>query len=494
MNILKPGQKEYLIEVAQSPDVVSELEERVKKSRKTLNWRILLALIIIVVPLLGLAVFLGAMFYSEGNVYMTFIISLGLCIFIFLFAYSIRRFAPLPVAFGVLVSTMSRIDEAVGSQVASKPRRDAAKRLTLCARRMRNYRPLIPLRADKRILAHEATRASWALRQFINAVIIGTDHDLKHVKETLARAAIRVGTNNWVQVGDLGSPSNNSPIQIETSIHQEEKKPGWEKTGVVVQAVGALAIFVSLAGLLIGVQQFNRQQKTNAAQLLNQEYQATLDQYLNDMSDLVLTQHLADPTSSAPVRAIAVARTLTAVRNLDGQRKGTLLRFLWEAHLINWPQPIVNLFHSDFDDTSFTNPPTLNQVYLSQLSLTNADFAGAYLMGAYLQGSVMIQANFTNAHLGCSDQNVCTNLSGAYLMRAHLNSADLSGANLTGAYLEGADLSNANLTGVRLQKAMYNVKPIHVINAQGEPVIDMPTRWPKGFDPKAAGATCSIYC
>lgn len=493
MDMLKPGQKNYLIEVAQSSEVVSELEERVKKSCKTFNWWILLALVIII-TLLGLLAVLGAMFYSEGNVDMAIITSLGICISIFLFIYCIRRFTSVPVAFGDLVSTMSKIDEAMGSQTASKSRRDAAKRLTLCARRMRNYRPLIPLRADKRTLAHEATRASLALRQSINTLILGTDEDLKQVKETLARAAIRVGTNNWVQVGDLGSPSNNSPTQIGTPIRQAEKKSGWERTGVAVQAVGALAIFVSLAGLLIGVQQFNRQQKTNAAQLLNQEYQATLDQYLNDMSDLVLTHHLADPTSSAPVRAIAVARTLTAVRNLDGQRKGTLLRFLWEADLINWPHPIVNLLHSDFGGTSFPNPPTLNQVYLSQLSLTNADFAGAYLLGAYLQGSVLIQANFSNAHLACSNQNVCANLSGAYLMRADLTGADLSGANLTGAYLEGADLSNANLTGVELQKAMYNVKPIQVINAQGEPVIDMPTRWPKGFDPEAAGATCNNYC
>jgi Pentapeptide repeats (8 copies) len=271
-----------------------------------------------------------------------------------------------------------------------------------------------------------------------------------------------------------------------------ERKSGWDKAAVLVQAVGGLAIFVSLAALFIGIRQFNEQQKVNTAQLLEQQRQATLDGYLNEMSGLVLTDRLTHSKPGAPVRAIADARTVTAVRNLDGRRKGTLIRFLWEAHLINRPTPILNLFHIDLNYTVFTNA-NLYQVYLTGVGLSNANFAGAGLLGVYLRRSVLIQANLKYADLACYKGNVCANLSGAYLMRANLIGADLKGADLSGAHLEGADLSNANLAGADLRKALYNARPILVKNAQGQLVVDQPTRWPKGFNPKASGASCD-YC
>jgi hypothetical protein len=274
-------------------------------------------------------------------------------------------------------------------------------------------------------------------------------------------------------------------------VPEAAKKSGWDKASVVVQAVGGLAIFVSLAALVIGVRQFNEQQRENAAQQLNQQRQATLNGYLNAMSGLVLQYHLTKSPPGAPVRAVAVARTATAVRDLDGQRKGTVVRFLWESHLISRPHPVISLFHDDLNGAVFTNA-NFYQVYLGQVGLTNANFAGASLLGAYLRGAVLIQANLKNAKLACYNQIYCANLSGAYLMRANLTGADLDGANLSGAYLDGANLSHAKLAGVKLQKAVYNTRSILVLNGQGKLVTDLPTRWPRGFNPRAAGATCNF--
>ncbi len=123
-----------------------------------------------------------------------------------------------------------------------------------------------------------------------------------------------------------------------------ETKNAWDKAAVLVQAVGALAIFVSLAALFTGVRQFNEQQKESAAQALNQQREAVLNGYLDDMSALMLRYHLSKSKPGAPVRSIAGARTLTAVRDLDGARKATLIRYLWEAGLITRPLPIVNIF------------------------------------------------------------------------------------------------------------------------------------------------------
>src|SRR5207248_192912 len=88
-------------------------------------------------------------------------------------------------------------------------------------------------------------------------------------------------------------------------------------------------------------QQLTRQQEEAAQQqALNQQRQTTLETYLDRMSDLLLFYHLSISKTGDEVRAMAEARTYTALRNLDGARKGTLIRFLWEAKLINGPQPI----------------------------------------------------------------------------------------------------------------------------------------------------------
>jgi len=241
--------------------------------------------------------------------------------------------------------------------------------------------------------------------------------------------------------------------------------------------------------LFIGVRQFNEQQKTNAADLLNQQEQATLDKYLDDMSALVITSGLPTSSPDSPITAIAIARTATALRDLDGPRKGILVRFLWEAGLIIGPKPTLDLYEVDLDGAVFQQA-NLYEVYLSPLSLIGANFNDAKLKGAYLSGSVLIQSNLKQADLACWSRSVCTDLSGAYLMRADLTNADLRGANLKGAHLDGADLSGAKLAGANLHNAFYNARPMKVRNVQGELVTNWPTRWPRGFDPKAAGAIC----
>jgi hypothetical protein len=82
---------------------------------------------------------------------------------------------------------------------------------------------------------------------------------------------------------------------------------------------------------------------------------------------------------------------------------------------------------------------------------TPRNLSGADLRGADLRGADLREAD----------------LGGADLSEADLFGAYLSEANLTGADLGGADLFKADLQGTR-----YN----------------QDTRWPKGFDPAAAGA------
>ena len=220
------------------------------------------------------------------------------------------------------------------------------------------------------------------------------------------------------------------------------RKTGWEKAAVLVQAIGAFAIVVSIAALFIGVRQFNEQQTATAARMLDQQRQATLSEYLTDMSELVLQYNLPSSRPESSVRAIAVARTLTAVRDLDGARKATLMRYLWEAGLLARSQPIVDLFHANLNGALFPIGVNLYRITLSPVSLSKASLIGAQLQGADLSGSSLVGSDLSRANLTCfyrstnSHIDVCAKLSGADLM-----SADLSGADLSGADLIGADLS-----------------------------------------------------
>lgn len=263
----------------------------------------------------------------------------------------------------------------------------------------------------------------------------------------------------------------------------EATKTLWDKASVVIQAFGALGILVSLIGLAVTVHEFDVQQTSNAAQALDQQRQDTLNEYLDDMSALVLQYGLTTSKPNSPTRAIAVARTLTAVRNLDGSRKATIIRYLWEAGLLTGPQPIVNINGADLNLVVFTNV-VLKGVDLVKLALNYAQINGAQLAAADLSGSAlfdatMIGANLTSANLTYSDP-----------IGASLTDATLTRANLRYADLDGADFAGATLTGADLKDATYNSKPEYDKNLLGQLVIERPTQWPRGFDPRAAGAIC----
>jgi uncharacterized protein YjbI with pentapeptide repeats len=140
----------------------------------------------------------------------------------------------------------------------------------------------------------------------------------------------------------------------------------------------------------------------------------TLQNYLDEMSALMLREKLLISKRQSAVQAVARTVTLASLRRLDGERKGEVLRFLWEAGLIH-----------------------LATVRLEDADLAGADLEEAPLGGAYLHRVVLRRAN----------------LRGASLASAFLQEADLTGADLERASLEGARLADAKLTGANLKFA-----------------------------------------
>jgi Pentapeptide repeats (8 copies) len=176
--------------------------------------------------------------------------------------------------------------------------------------------------------------------------------------------------------------------------------------------------------------------------------QSVLQSYIQDMTELLLDKGLATAGPSLPVRRIARSSTLTAVRQLDGDRKGILLQFLYESDLIRGFGPIISLRRADLRDAS------LSGVNLSGADLSDADLSGANLRFTLLQGIVLSGANLSGADLRFALFLSHADLIGANLSGADLRSADLRGADLRSAYLERADLTSAeNWTNQQLAQA-----------------------------------------
>jgi uncharacterized protein YjbI with pentapeptide repeats len=203
----------------------------------------------------------------------------------------------------------------------------------------------------------------------------------------------------------------------------EEYQPGkalWDW----LQLLGVLAIPVVVG---FGAVWFTaRQGKVADAENKDNQRETALQAYIDKMSELLLVNRLRDSEKDEEVQKIARVRTLTVLRRLDAERKGSVLLFLYESGLIEKDKHIIDLSGAD---------------------LRYADLRYANLIGANLSGAILSEANLNGAKLNG------INLSVANLNRAYLGSVHLIGANLDGAYLIESDLSEANLSGADLSFA-----------------------------------------
>ncbi len=85
------------------------------------------------------------------------------------------------------------------------------------------------------------------------------------------------------------------------------------------------------------------------------------------------------------MREIAWARTLTILPRLDGERKGSVLRFLHEANLIGDGMSIIDLHHADLKGADLSGA-NLNLANLSGANLEDTDTRDASFLLADLKG------------------------------------------------------------------------------------------------------------
>ena len=251
--------------------------------------------------------------------------------------------------------------------------------------------------------------------------------------------------STWTGFGEYNTPGHD----------YQRSKTLWDW----LQLMGLLAvpIAVVIASAWFSAQQNHdlqiaaAQRQQDQAIVKDQQEQTILETYLDRMQDLLTSSNLSDPKAPSEVRALAQARTLTALPRLDPGRKRIIVQFLKEANLINYSKPIVNLSNADLSNADLSNADLsgafLSHAFLDYAHLNKANFSGATLSGATLRGAFLIQAKLIQADLRGA------NLSGAFLFNANLSGATLLGANLSGVTLRGANLSEADLSEADLTDA-----------------------------------------
>lgn len=216
--------------------------------------------------------------------------------------------------------------------------------------------------------------------------------------------------------------------------------------GLAVPIIAVLISFNNQARLERDQAELERELvATNAASDREITLDGVLQAYIDRMTQLLLEENLSTSEFSSEVRTIATARTLTTLRELDSNRRGSLLRFIYEAGLISAPEQItgtsiINLREADLRNADLREA-NLSRADLREAELTGADLREAELTGASLREADLREADLTGANLRNAD-----------LRNADLRNADLTGANLRDASLRNTDLREANLRWANLRE------------------------------------------
>src|SRR6266702_1575931 len=152
-----------------------------------------------------------------------------------------------------------------------------------------------------------------------------------------------------------------------------------------------------------------RQHQTDLQIAQDQQQATVLQTYIGNIQDLLLNHNLLkfnplDPNSPYyDVAILARARTLTALKGLDPERKNLLLTFLFEAHLIGFQDnnelthsSIIDLSGADLSDANLLHAD-LEHVDLSYTNLSHANFIDADLIGADFERADLSGANLNSA-------------------------------------------------------------------------------------------------
>jgi uncharacterized protein YjbI with pentapeptide repeats len=236
--------------------------------------------------------------------------------------------------------------------------------------------------------------------------------------------------------------------------------------------------------LAIGATLFSQFQRNTEIQIeTERQREAALQSYIDRIKDLVLELYSSDiepdeksnetPEVFETIGNIAAAYTRATLQQLDSKRKGMLIEFLYDTHLIGWAEPVPDVEYAPLillgesaDLSGLTvNAPALRGIVLSFTNISNSKLLGLDLYKAHLRGS---------------------NMSNSYFVGVNFSGAEMGGVNFSGVRIgdgvamEKTELHYANVKNADLRKAYLNNTNLEGTKYNGK------TKFPKGFDPMKA--------
>ncbi|MBN8564244.1 MAG: pentapeptide repeat-containing protein [Leptolyngbya sp. UWPOB_LEPTO1] len=166
--------------------------------------------------------------------------------------------------------------------------------------------------------------------------------------------------------------------------------------------------------------------------------QEMLNRYFDQISTLLFDRGLRTAKADDESRIVAQARTLTALRELDGERQGQLIKFLHKAKLLQAKKPVLDLRQTN-----------LREANLSGSNLSDIDLAGVDLAGINLSD---LNLPDTDSILSVERKIGNKEPSRVMIFRSYENLSRLERTNLEGANLSGTDFRAANLRRVNLSR------------------------------------------
>lgn len=218
-----------------------------------------------------------------------------------------------------------------------------------------------------------------------------------------------------------------------------------------------LELLIVPIALALGAWWLKREErKVERRTALETERRELLATYFDRIQELVLEHNLNDASEGNEVTEIARARTLHALRSINGDRKSHVIRFLVD---------LGALAYRNRDNT-----------YHSVVRLSYADLSDAELENVHLEEVNLWCANLENTNLKCA------HLDGANLPYAFLNNTVLDEASLEHANLEYAVVRPEQLKSARSLKAaiMPDGTTYEEWVSNGEPdwtINGMPETW-----------------
>nr|WP_322663198.1 pentapeptide repeat-containing protein [Dendronalium sp. ChiSLP03b]MDZ8207523.1 pentapeptide repeat-containing protein [Dendronalium sp. ChiSLP03b] len=232
-----------------------------------------------------------------------------------------------------------------------------------------------------------------------------------------------------------------------------------------IDSISSLSLEKDLTENETEAEKRNEKIQENIKETFKSKPKSTKEQ-LEVFQSIKTAKDLSDTAEDA--RTMAIGQTQTALRRLDSEYKGYLIRFLHESNLI---KSKIKVYVKDKVKYRVVKKPAtitlkganINGVKLKDASLPLIELEGTYLNKADLSNAGLQGANLKSAKL----QNA--NLKSAKLQPAKLSLFKITpertittniATNLQGASLEGADLQGANFQGVK------NLTPKQITSAK----------------------------